>query len=331
MIWIVFLVVLIVFGVLIGSALSQKKKQMVSMRGPIDALRENVLSGIEYLDGYVDVLPKNNPDSDQVRAYRQAASAKFDQAAKILDHSTEISDLQRAQGLLDRAQADIEQARRYLDRATGGTGNIPGDDAMRPKPLPQSEAQVQAIPANQRGVSFFSSQPAPIGSLVPVTVTINGQSRQVLVTPEEAEEMRQGRMPQVRAFQQGGRYVPWYEYSNYDPYQDYWTYQNSGWGGFGTGVVAGLVGAELIDDLFAPRYGGGYSPYAFATDDDYYRGYNDALQSDQAANFGFNNFDNSGGGGYLNNDGPGYDTQGYDNAGGAGFLNDGGGYGSDQS
>jgi hypothetical protein len=146
---------------------------------------------------------------------------------------------------------------------------------MRPQPLPTSQADVNAIPQNQRGVSFFSGQPAPLGSLMPVTVTINGQSRQVLVTPEEADELRQGRMPQVRAFRQGNQWVPWYEYPAYDPYRDYWQYENSGWGGFGTGLVAGFIGAELIDSLFAPEVAYA-SPWAFATDDAYYQGYADA-------------------------------------------------------
>ncbi len=343
--WIIFLLAVVAIAVLLASASRKRKQQIAVSRQPVDALRANVLSGIEYIDGYADVLPKNNPDSDQVRAFRQAADAKYEQAAKILDRATEVSDIQRAQGLLQGAQSDVQQARRYLDRATGGTGNIPGDDAVRPQPLPENEQQVQAVPQDRRGVSFFSSQPAPLGSLVPVTITVNGQSRQVLATPAEAEELRQGRMPQVRAFNVNGQYVPWYEYNSYDPYRDYWPYQNQGWGGFGGGAVAGLVGAELLGDLFAPRgygyggfgYGGyGYgSPFAFSPDNDYYRGYYDAQQQDRVAGTGFGDYgsqgyDNAGGGSFLGGSGPGYDTQGYDNAGGASFLTSGGG-GGDRS
>ena len=90
--WAVFLLVILVIGVLIVSwPLRRKKQTMVAAREPIQALRENVLSGIEYVDGYVDTLPKNNPDSDQVRIFRQAASAKYEQAAKILDRATETN------------------------------------------------------------------------------------------------------------------------------------------------------------------------------------------------------------------------------------------------
>ena len=225
----------------------------------MEALRANVLAGIEYIDHYMDVLPKNNPDSEVARTARQGASDKLDQAAKILARATEQTDLNRAQGLLDRAQADIQQARGALDRALGGTSHIPGDDAFRPPPLPQSQQDVNAIPAGQRGVSFFSGEPAPLGALVPVTLTVGGQPRQVYATPDEADALRRGQMPQVRAFNVGGQYVPWYEYNAYDPYRDYWRYENSGWGGFAGGALAGFVGAELLNDLTGPAYGyGGY-------------------------------------------------------------------------
>lgn len=338
--WIIFLVIAGAIIIMVVSASRRRKQQLAQARVPVEAMRANVLSGIEYLDGYMDVLPKNNPDSDQVRAFRQSASGKFDAAAKILDHVSEVSDVQRAQGLLQAAHQDVEQARKYLDRTTGGTGNIPGDDAVRPQPLPESEPEVQAIPADQRGVSFFSSQPAPLGTLVPVTITVGGQSRQVLATPEEADQLRRGQMPQVRAFNVNGRQTPWYEYDGYDPYRDYWRYQNAGWGGFGNGVLAGYVGAELLDSLFAPSYGygGGYAPYAFATDMDYYRGYNDAMQSERAAGYGFGNaggyadpnsqsYDNAGSASFMGSSGPGYDTQDYGNAGSASFMSDGGGGG----
>ncbi len=313
--WIVFLFVVIGLAALIVSAGRKKKQALTVSRGPIDALRENVLRGIEYLDGYIDVLPKNNPDSDQTRAFRQAASAKYEQAAKILDRATEMTDLQRGQTLLDQAQADVQSARRCLDRATGGTGNIPGDDALRPPPLPRSQAQVDAIPQPQRGVSFFGGRPAPLSSLVPVTITLGGQSRQVLVTPDEADELRRGGMPQVLAFQSGGRSLPWYAYDSYDPYRDYWRYENAGWGGYGNGLVAGFVGAELLDGMLMPSYGmGGYAPYAYATDMPGYanQGYDNSGYGAQG--YGDPGFAGTGAdsGGFTDNSNGNFDTQGFD-------------------
>ena len=326
--WGVFLVVIIGITTLLVSGSRRKKRQLAAARGPIDALRDHVLSGIEYIDGYADVLPKNNPDSDQVRIFRQSASAKYDQGVKILDRASELTDLNRAQNLFTQAQADLDQSRRALDRATGGTGNIPGDDALRPSPLPDTQPEVERIPSRERGVSFFSSRPAPLGSLVPVTLTVGGQTRQVLVTPDEADSLRQGRMPDVLAFQQGGRSVPWYEYNNYDPYRDYWHYENTGWGGLGTGLVAGFIGAELLDGLLSPAYAmPGYTPYAYATDMPGYQGYADPSPGfgggyDASQSYDNNqSYDNS-----QNYDG-GF---GSDNAGGSDFLTDNSG-GNDYS
>ncbi len=308
--WVVFLAVIVGITALLVSGSRRKKRELTAARGPIDAQRDHVLSGIEYIDGYADVLPKNNPDSDQVRIFRQSASAKYEQAVKILDRASEMTDLGRAQNLFAQAQIDLDQSRKFLDRATGGTGNIPGDDALRPPPLPETQPEVESIPANQRGVSFFSSRPAPLSSLVPVTLTIGGQSRQVLVTADEADSLRQGRMPEVLAFQQGGRNVPWYEYNNYDPYRDYWRYENAGWGGLGTGLMAGFIGAELLGGLLAPAYAmPGYSPYAYATDMPGYQSYDNQSQG----------FDNNQG--YDNNQA--YDGgYGADNAGGSDFPSD---------
>ena len=199
---------------------------------------------------------------------------------------------------------------------------------MRPEELPESEAEVRAIPEAQRGVSFFSSQPAPLGSLVPVTITINGQSRQVLATPQEADELRQGRMPQVRAFHVGSQYVPWYEYQQYDPYRDYWRYQNAGWDGFASGLIA----AEMLDSLmYAPAY---MMPYAFATDNAYYQGYQDGQMSDYGQSY-----DNSGGAGFFGSGdntvdtsggadffGGGVDNNTADTSGGADFFSDAASY-----
>ena len=137
-------------------------------------------------------------------------------------------------------------------------------------------------------------------------------------------------MPAVRSFNVGGQQIPWYAYQNYDPYNDYWRYQNNGWGGFGGGALAGLVGAELLGDLFSPRYygGGGYSPYAFSTDNDYYQGYRDAEQHDAAMGSSLgswgdnNNMDNAGGASFMN-DGPGYDNSDYGNSGSGSFMGGG--------
>ena len=158
--WIIFLIVVLAVAFLLLSASRRRKQNLTAARQPVEALRANVLSGIEYIDNYADVLPKNNPDSDQVRAFRQSADAKYEQAVKILDRATEVTDVQRAQGLLQGAQSDIQQGRRYLDRATGGTGNIPGDDAVRPQPLPAENSRYRLC-LRTSAASHFSRRSPP--------------------------------------------------------------------------------------------------------------------------------------------------------------------------
>ena len=266
MLELIFLIVVIAIILLLVSASRQRKVAVNTLRGPLEAQRESVLSGISYLDNYIDVLPKNNADSDQVRAFRQAAAYKLDQASKIMARQGDSNSMYEAQGLLQQANSDVSNARQYLDRATGGTGKIAGDDAVRPVPFPTNQTQVNQVPNGERAVSFFSSQPAPVGALVPVTLNIDGQQRTVMATPQEAEQVRRGQIPSIRSFNIGGQNVPWYAYNQYDPYNDYYTYQNNGWRGVAGGAIAGFLGAEVLGSLFSPRpyWGGGwYSPYAY--------------------------------------------------------------------
>ncbi|HEY3328989.1 MAG TPA: tetratricopeptide repeat protein [Capsulimonadaceae bacterium] len=344
-IWLVALIIVLVIAVIIVKGKRRKAAQLNAMRGPVNALRSDVEASIEYLDGYIPALAKNNADTDQVKAYRQASAARFEQATKIIDRATETSDLVRAQRLLEKAKEDSVNAKRYLDRATGGTGNIPGDAAVSAASLPADVEDLANIPENERGVSFFSSRPAPIDKLVPVTINVGGVDRQVLATPAEAAEIRRGQLPAVRSFEVGGRQVPWYMYDAYDPYRDYYSYQQNGWSSAVNGAIAGFIGAQLLDSLFSrPAYGGSWmSPYGYAPGWDnwshwgaYDRGFLDGERI-QAHDYAFNDgysrppvdSSSAGGAGFF---GSGYDQSDYGSsgsAGGAGFFggsdSDGGG------
>ena len=50
-----------------------------------------------------------------------------------------------------------------------------------------------------------------------------------MASRDEAEAIRRGETPQVRAYEQNGQYIPWYENRGYDPYRDYY----GGYGGRG--------------------------------------------------------------------------------------------------
>jgi hypothetical protein len=204
------------------------------------------------------------------------------------------------------------------------------------------------VPQEQRGVSFFSSQPAPVSQLQPVTLNIDGQQKTVMATPQEAAMIQRGQIPPVRSFNVGGQNVPWYAYQNYDPYDDYWTYQNNGWRGVAGGAIAGFIGAEVLDSLFHPHpyWGGGwYSPYAYGPGWDTWGGWNDynyggyggygqgydqgfvqGEMQERAQDYAFrDNYtnpptDNNFGGASFMGNSPGYDTTNYGNSGGSSFM-----------
>lgn len=337
-IWLIVIILGLVVSIVLIRRDQAKKARMAGVRAPVDALRQSVEEGIEYVDGYLPTLPKNNADTDQIRAYRQAAASRFEQAVKIVDRATEVSDLTRAQSLLDQAKQDADKARGCLDRITGGTADSSGNAPVQPSAPAILAPDVQSIPDEHRGVSFFSSRPAPVKELVPVTLHVDGVDRQVLATPPEAAQVKQGQIPAVRAFNVDGRSVPWYMYEGYDPYRDYWTYQNGGWSNVAAGAVAGFIGAELLDSLFSrPAYGGSWlSPYGYAPGwdnwsywDSYDRGFFDGDQF-QAHSYAFSdNYTNpmgqsDTGAGGVGMTGPGYDQSDYgasaQDAGGAGFF-----------
>ena len=315
-IWMFVLLIVVVIVVLIVIASKKRKAAVAEARVPADMRRRQVLQMVEALDAEINDLPPNNPDCDRAKALRQSAALRFGQGAKVLDRATELSDISRAEQLFEAAYADAQRSREYVDFVSGKSRTRPVEDTMV-DPLPETADEAAHIPANRRGVSFFSSQPAPISSLVPVTVQIGGQSRQVLVTHQEADELRAGRMPQMRVFYDNGNPIPWYQYNSYDPYRDYWYAESSMWNGLALGVIA----SEMMSPMWIPAYD--YPMYAGVTDSPMFQSYG----SDQGYGYGQNygdNYNNGGadfGGGY--NDPGNYDNNGSPTDNGGGF--DGGG------
>ena len=163
MLWVVFFIVAAFVVWLVGSASRKRRAQIGQGQAQIAPLKQYVLESIGYLDGYADVLPKNNPDSDQARSLRQSASGKYDQAERILTTATAATDLQRAQSLLQSARQDVDTARKAQDRALGGTASIAGDEALRPQPLPRNAGRRRCRAGNQaRSVVLFVSARAII-------------------------------------------------------------------------------------------------------------------------------------------------------------------------
>lgn len=274
---------------IVGYRSLRKRRELENARRPVEALRRKTLDNLSYVDGYLDLLPAGE-DAERARALRQSAYEEYATATGTLEQARTPHDVRRARPMLDKALADLEECRVAIDKATGGTGvamsipEIPSlatdqerAAAARLKPVEAVRDErerdalqraIEEIPENERGVSFFSGQPMPMSELVPVTMVIDGQKREVLATREEAETIRRGETPRIRAFEQDGRQVPWYENRNYDPYRDYY----GGWGyggGFGS-----LVNLYLLTNLFGGGLFGGYGGWGHgpAVVNNYYGG-----------------------------------------------------------
>lgn len=274
----------------VGFGAYKKTQALNVVREPLERSRQQVLENLTYVDGYLDLLPKGD-DADRARALRQSAYEKYSTVTGLLQSPKSPDELRQAQPLMAQAMQELEECRRLIDKATGGTGVAMGvaplpdqaTDADRAarfradlrqggaalKPVEQVSStqeaarlqqEIESIPADQRGVSFFSGQPLPASELVPVTITVNGQKRTVLASHAEADAIARGQTPPVRAFQQGSQYVPWYEYRGYDPYRDYY----GGWGmGDGRGVLGTLVDFYVLSHLFGGGLFGGYGPWGW--------------------------------------------------------------------
>lgn len=269
-------------GALVGWKALQKRRSLKAAKDPVEKLNRQVLDNLSYVDGYLDLLPKG-AEADNARALRQSAYEKYATVGALLKDSKSPDELRRAQPLAAQALSELTECRSAIDKATGGTGvamgisEIPSlqTDAERAASFRASErlkaaeqvgseseasryqAEIDNIPADQRGVSFFSGRPLPTSELVPVTLTIQGQKRTVMASRDEAEAIRRGETPQVRAFEQNGQYVPWYENRNYDPYRDYY----GGYGG--RGALGTFVDFYVLSSLLGGGMFGGYGPWGF--------------------------------------------------------------------
>jgi tetratricopeptide (TPR) repeat protein len=314
---------------IVGWRAHKRKKEMDEARGPVEALRQEALTNLSYVDGYLDLLPAGE-DAERARALRQSAYEKYATASGVLKTAKAPDELRRAEPLLQGAVQELTGCREAIDRATGGTGvamRIPelpslktdeqrGREYLNLKPVEQinSEAEresyqrmIEQIPPDERGVSFFSGQPMPASELVPVEIVIGGQKRTVMASRYEAEAIARGETPPVRAFEENGQYIPWYEYRGYDPYRDYYR------GGFGD-ALGTFVSLYAISSLLGPAMWVGYSPWG-------YGGYGWGMPMSPMV-FGGPVF-----GGYYCG---GYDTGGHYGGGGYdGGFGGGGGFGGD--
>lgn len=332
----------------IGFVALKRKRELDAARQPVEETRQEVLKNLSYVDGYLDLLPAG-AEAERAKQLRSQAYAKYSAATQALRQSNRAEQIRAVYPVFQEALTELKECRASIDRATGGTGvamaipEIPdlSTEATRAQRFRRLEelhsksdadrlqAEIESIPQNERGVSFFSGQPLPRSALVPVSIVIVGQKRSVMATREEAAQIMRGETPAVRAFDDGrGQYIPWYEYQGYDPYRNYYGGYGVG-GGMGTFVDLMLFSYLFNGGGFFGGYGGwggwGYGPG--------YSGWGGGYDGPviQEGNPGY------GGGGFGGGDGAGQFDATPDHSGGFDFFGQGGygeqsadgGFGSD--
>jgi tetratricopeptide (TPR) repeat protein len=281
-------VVAVIIVIWLIARASANAKAMAARRQPLERLKSDVITQMNVLDDNLTLL--DPAVASRVREARVSAGTKLDEATRIMRAAKNDRDLGRAQSLLDQALAELARGRGIVDRALAGDPNpaaVPVGAAVGAASTAASATSAatdwSSVPDNEKGVCFFCSKPSRMNELTPVTVNLDGQQQKVLACPDDLRTIKSGQMPNIRAFNKNGRYVPWYASDDYDPYRDYY---GRGYGrGYGTGdFMRDMVTLSLIDHMFwgwhhpmGWGWGGGYGGwgggYAFYPDHHYYHDY----------------------------------------------------------
>jgi len=207
--------VLVIGGV--AWVIRRRAREVARLKAQLQNQRAQVLEGIEYVDGYLDVLPAGE-DATRVREHRQRAAVLQTQAVQLMENAKRPQDLWQAEHLLDKAQISVEKAKKYILRA-GGDTSIQVEEEPEESVAPESYISIR--PNDRTYACFFCSKPPTLSELQPVEVTVGEQTRKVWACEECAAQLRRGETPAMRVFRDGDRMRPWYENPDYDPYRDY--------------------------------------------------------------------------------------------------------------
>jgi tetratricopeptide (TPR) repeat protein len=179
----------------------------------LQELRYQVSTNLDDVDSYVKVLPPGDAASQASALYQRAVN-EFVRASEIVDAPPKNRvQLDRAENSLRSAHQLLQEARRWIDRATGVTPP-PSDPTVR----------VHSSEQEEYVACFFTSQPLRISEAQPRTIDIDGIPQRVLCSPACAAQIDRGQIPNIRAIRQNNTYVPWYRTPNYSPYRDYYNY-----------------------------------------------------------------------------------------------------------
>jgi hypothetical protein len=207
--------VLVIGGV--AWVIRRRAREVARLKAQLQNQRAQVLEGIEYVDGYLDVLPAGE-DATRVREHRQRAAELQTQAVQLMENAKRPQDLWQAEHLLDKAQISVEKAKKYILRA-GGDTSIQVEEEPEESVAPESYISIR--PNDRTYACFFCSKPPTLSELQPVEVTVGEQTRKVWACEECAAQLQRGETPAMRVFRDGDRMRPWYENPDYDPYRDY--------------------------------------------------------------------------------------------------------------
>lgn len=253
----------LVFGWVISRRI-RHKRAMKERLALVEHSKSEIVAQMNYLEDSLSAAPAEMAAT--VKQARLDAGSKLDEASRIIVRARSEYDLTRAQKLLDEASNAVARGRDALEgRATSGAartgGGLPpvyGAAVSRSGP----DTDWDAVPEDQRGVCFFCARPSLLTELTPVTVELDGEPRRVLACSEDYRAIKTGEAPRIRAFDRGGRLVPWYADDSYDPYRDYY---GRGYGD--RSILTDLVMLHMVDRMFwdweRPTWGwgGGHGSY----------------------------------------------------------------------
>lgn len=187
---------------------ARRRRELAAAKAPLEDQRHQVLEGISYLDGFADLLG-NPEDATGLKNARERAYQRYEQAARVLREAKTPLEASAAAEPLRQALADIEQGKRHIDAATGGSKVA---FVVPPPQLPPAAPLYEPV----ENVCYLCSRPGN-DDLTAVTINLDGKKRTVLVCPDDLAAMERGEEPRLRGRYLEGRFVPWYMVQGYDP------------------------------------------------------------------------------------------------------------------
>ncbi|MGO8671249.1 MAG: hypothetical protein ACLQVD_07800 [Capsulimonadaceae bacterium] len=123
-------------------------------------------------------------------------------------------------------------------------------------PIPKNQAEVDALPFDKRGASFFTSRPMPSEALCRTYITLGDRQNRINATHQEAEMILRGESMRVWSFTIDGVTAPWYAWEEYNPFDSYMAAREGEWRPGGRLAISCWLPVEDCD----PSLDGYYVP-----------------------------------------------------------------------